>query len=91
MMRLRWISAAWRHRAAYWRRGRVRAHPRGMALVVGSGGWLGAAGALARSGVGRLTLIDLDVVAESNLNWQAHATLANPRTQQQVDAMQERR
>jgi len=42
--------------------------------VVGIGGvgsW--AAEALARSGVGRLTLIDLDHVAESNVNRQIHA------------------
>jgi tRNA threonylcarbamoyladenosine dehydratase len=42
--------------------------------VVGIGGvgsW--AAEALARSGVGRLTLIDLDHVAESNINRQVHA------------------
>lgn len=43
--------------------------------IGGVGSW--AAEALARSGVGALTLIDLDVVAESNLNRQAHATLAN--------------
>lgn len=44
------------------------------AVVVGIGGvgsW--AAEALARSGVGRLTLIDLDHVAESNINRQVHA------------------
>ncbi|NWG30749.1 MAG: tRNA threonylcarbamoyladenosine dehydratase [Rhodocyclaceae bacterium] len=44
------------------------------ACVVGLGGvgsW--AAEALARSGVGRLTLIDLDHVAESNVNRQAQA------------------
>lgn len=44
------------------------------ACVIGIGGvgsW--AAEALARSGVGRLTLIDLDHVAESNINRQAHA------------------
>lgn len=44
------------------------------ACVVGIGGvgsW--AAEALARSGIGRLTLIDLDHIAESNLNRQAHA------------------
>jgi tRNA A37 threonylcarbamoyladenosine dehydratase len=35
------------------------------------GSW--AAEALARSGVGRLTLIDLDHIAESNINRQAHA------------------
>lgn len=44
------------------------------ACVIGIGGvgsW--AAEALARSGVGRLTLIDLDHVAESNVNRQVHA------------------
>ena len=43
-------------------------------VVVGIGGvgsW--AAEALARGGVGRLTLIDLDHVAESNINRQVHA------------------
>ena len=43
-------------------------------VVVGIGGvgsW--AAEALARSGVGRLTLIDMDHVAESNVNRQIHA------------------
>lgn len=39
--------------------------------IGGVGSW--AAEALARSGVGQLTLIDLDHVAESNLNRQAHA------------------
>lgn len=39
--------------------------------VGGVGSW--AAEALARSAVGRLTLIDLDHVAESNLNRQVHA------------------
>lgn len=46
--------------------------------VVGIGGvgsW--TAEALARSGVGRLTLIDLDHVAESNMNRQAHAVEEN--------------
>ena len=44
------------------------------AVVVGVGGvgsW--AAEALARSGVGRLTLIDLDHVTESNVNRRAPA------------------
>lgn len=44
------------------------------ACVIGIGGvgsW--AAETLARSGVGRLTLIDLDHVAESNINRQVHA------------------
>jgi tRNA A37 threonylcarbamoyladenosine dehydratase len=44
------------------------------AVVVGVGGvgsW--AAEALARCGIGRLTLVDLDHVAESNVNRQVHA------------------
>ena len=44
------------------------------AIVIGIGGvgsW--AAEALARSGIGRLTLVDLDHVAESNFNRQLHA------------------
>ena len=44
------------------------------ACIIGIGGvgsW--AAEALARSGVGRITLIDLDHVAESNINRQVHA------------------
>lgn len=44
------------------------------ACVIGVGGvgsWI--AEALARSGVGRITLIDLDHVAESNINRQIHA------------------
>ena len=58
--------------------------------VVGIGGvgsW--AAEALARSGVGRLTLIDLDHVAESNLNRQVHA-LEGTIGQAKVQAMRER-
>ena len=46
-------------------------------VVVGVGGvgsW--AAESLARSGVGQLTLIDFDQVAESNINRQIHATEA---------------
>jgi tRNA A37 threonylcarbamoyladenosine dehydratase len=39
--------------------------------VGGVGSW--SAEALARSGVGRLTLIDLDHIAESNINRQVHA------------------
>jgi tRNA threonylcarbamoyladenosine dehydratase len=55
--------------------------------VVGIGGvgsW--AAEALARSGVGELTLIDLDHVAESNINRQVHA-LASTLGQAKVQAM----
>ena len=58
--------------------------------VVGIGGvgsW--AAEGLARSGVGQLTLIDLDHVAESNINRQIHAT--DPTLgQAKVQAMRER-
>ncbi len=52
----------------------VRARQRGHVCVVGIGGvgsW--TAEALARSGLGHLTLIDLDHVAESNVNRQVHA------------------
>lgn len=59
--RLYGVSGAARIRAAH-------------VVVVGVGGvgsW--AVEALARSGVGRLTLIDLDHVAESNINRQIHA------------------
>ncbi len=58
--------------------------------VVGIGGvgsW--AAEALARSGVGRLTLIDLDHVAESNVNRQVHA-LESTFGAAKVTAMKER-
>lgn len=58
--------------------------------VVGIGGvgsW--AAEALARSGVGALTLIDLDMVAESNTNRQIHA-LGDIYGKAKVDAMAER-
>ncbi len=48
-----------------------------------------AAEALARSGVGRLTLVDLDNVAESNINRQVHA-LSNTLGQAKVEAMRER-
>jgi len=58
--------------------------------VVGIGGvgsW--AAEALARCGVGRLTLIDLDHVAESNINRQVHA-LEDTLGQAKAQAMAER-
>jgi tRNA A37 threonylcarbamoyladenosine dehydratase len=60
------------------------------ACIVGIGGvgsW--AAEAMARSGVGRLTLIDLDHVAESNLNRQIHA-LESTLGQAKVLAMRDR-
>ena len=60
------------------------------AVVVGVGGvgsW--AAEALARSGVARLTLIDLDHVSESNINRQIHA-LDTTLGQAKVQAMRER-
>lgn len=59
-------------------------------VVVGIGGvgsW--TAEALARSGVGRLTLIDMDHVAESNINRQAHA-LTSTIGQAKVLAMRDR-
>ena len=59
-------------------------------VVVGIGGvgsW--AAEALARSGVRRLTLIDLDHVALSNVNRQAHA-LESTLGRSKVEAMRER-
>lgn len=58
--------------------------------VVGIGGvgsW--AAEALARSGVGHITLVDFDQVAESNINRQIHAVQANL-GQAKVVAMRER-
>lgn len=58
--------------------------------VVGIGGvgsWV--AEALARTGVGRLTLIDLDMVAESNTNRQIHA-LGDEYGKAKVTAMAER-
>lgn len=59
-------------------------------VVVGIGGvgsW--TAEALARSGVGCLTLIDLDHIAESNINRQIHA-LDNTLGMAKIDAMRSR-
>ena len=59
-------------------------------VVVGIGGvgsW--TVEALARSGVGRLTLIDLDNIAESNINRQIHA-LDNTVGMAKVEAMRKR-
>ncbi len=77
LARLYGVSGAQRIRAAH-------------VVVVGVGGvgsW--AVEALARSGVGRLTLIDLDHVAESNINRQVHALEATL-GQAKVLAMRER-
>lgn len=59
-------------------------------VVVGIGGvgsW--TAEALARSGVSKLTLIDMDHVAESNINRQIHA-LTSTVGQAKIEAMRER-
>ena len=64
----------------------ARAHV-AVAGIGGVGSW--AAEALARSGVGQITLIDLDHVAESNINSQIHATDATL-GQAKVLAMQAR-
>ena len=59
-------------------------------VVVGIGGvgsW--AAEALARSGLARLTLIDMDHIAESNINRQIHA-LSSTLGQAKIEAMRER-
>lgn len=60
------------------------------AVVVGVGGvgsW--AVEALARSGVGRLTLIDMDHVSESNINRQIHA-LGSTLGMSKIEAMRQR-
>jgi tRNA threonylcarbamoyladenosine dehydratase len=60
------------------------------AVIVGVGGvgsW--AAEALARSGLARLTLVDLDHISESNINRQVHA-LGTTVGQSKVQAMRER-
>jgi tRNA A37 threonylcarbamoyladenosine dehydratase len=59
-------------------------------MVVGIGGvgsW--SVEALARSGVGRLTLVDFDHIAESNINRQIHA-LESTVGQSKIEAMRER-
>ncbi len=66
---------------------RIRAAHVAVVGVGGVGSW--AAEALARSGVGRITLIDLDHVSESNINRQIHA-LSNTVGQAKVLAMRER-
>ena len=66
---------------------RIRAAHVAVVGVGGVGSW--AAEALARSGVGRITLVDLDHVAASNINRQAHA-LTGTLGQAKVRAMAER-
>ena len=66
---------------------RIRAAHVAVAGIGGVGSW--AAEALARTGVGSITLIDLDHVAESNINRQAHA-LTPTIGQAKVQAMRER-
>lgn len=58
-----------------------------VAGIGGVGSW--CAEALARSGVGQLTLIDMDHVAESNINRQLHA-LSDTLGQSKINAMAER-
>jgi tRNA A37 threonylcarbamoyladenosine dehydratase len=66
---------------------RLRQAHVGVVGLGGVGSW--AAEALARSGVGRLTLVDMDVVAESNINRQAQASHAT-KGMAKVEAMAER-
>lgn len=66
---------------------RIRAAHVAVVGIGGVGSW--AAEALARSGVGHLTLIDLDHVSESNINRQIHA-LDSTVGQAKVLAMKER-
>ena len=63
----------------------------GLRVVVAGIGGVGAwcAEALARSGVGALTLVDLDHVAESNINRQVHA-LGSTLGQAKITAMADR-
>lgn len=67
--------------------GRLRAAHVAIAGIGGVGSWV--AEALARSGVGRITLIDLDHVAESNINRQVHA-LETTLGAAKIDAMARR-
>ncbi len=66
---------------------RIRSAHVAVVGVGGVGSW--TVEALARSGVGRLTLIDLDHVAESNINRQVHALDATL-GQAKVQAMRDR-
>ena len=66
---------------------RIRAAHVAVVGIGGVGSW--AAEALARSGVAQLSLIDMDHVAESNINRQVHA-LTDTLGQAKVTAMRER-
>lgn len=66
---------------------RIRAAHIAVVGIGGVGSW--TAEALARSGVGRISLIDMDHIAESNINRQIHA-LTPTIGQAKVLAMQER-
>ena len=66
---------------------RIRAAHVAVVGIGGVGSW--AAEALARSGVGQITLVDLDQVAESNVNRQIHA-LTDTLGQAKVQAMGQR-
>lgn len=66
---------------------RIRSAHVAVAGLGGVGSW--TVEALARCGVGALTLIDLDHIAESNVNRQIHA-LSSTLGQSKVDAMAER-
>ena len=66
---------------------RIRSAHVAVVGIGGVGSW--AAEALARSGVGEITLIDMDHVAESNINRQIHA-LTSTVGQAKVFAMRER-
>ena len=63
---------------------RIRAAHVAVVGIGGVGSW--AAEALARSGVAQLTLIDMDHIAESNVNRQIHA-LTGTLGQAKVSAM----
>ncbi|WP_051236066.1 tRNA threonylcarbamoyladenosine dehydratase [Ottowia thiooxydans] len=66
---------------------RIRAAHVAVVGIGGVGSW--AAEALARSGVGQITLIDMDHISESNVNRQIHA-VTSTLGQAKVEAMRER-
>lgn len=66
---------------------RIRASHIGVIGIGGVGSW--SAEALARSGVGQLTLVDMDHISESNVNRQIHA-LTDTLGQSKIVAMRDR-